>query len=400
MGACKNAGTKVKRIHAIDALRGAVMIIMALDHTREFFHSAAPAFSPEDLSKTTAAIFLTRWITHFCAPVFMFTAGLGAFLWAERHGAGRPAVARFMLTRGLWLVFLELTIARFALYFNFDYSTIALLVLWALGCSMMALAALVYLPVGVLAAVSIAMVAFHNLLDGVRAAQFGWAAWVWNVLHQPGVFAFAGRQVLLAYPLIPWVGVMGAGYCFGRVFVWEPERRRRVLVRTGLGLTTAFVVLRAVNVYGDPARWSVQPSPLFTVLSFVRCTKYPPSLDFLLMTLGPAIAVLPWLERLRLSAVNPLLVFGRVPLFYYVAHLYAIHLIAMLMAWMRYGTAAFLLNPPPGMGGPREAFPPDYGYPLWVCYVVWLVVVGSVYPLCRWFAGLKSRRQDWWLGYL
>lgn len=379
------------------------MIIMALDHIREFFHSGALAFSPEDLSKTTAAIFLTRWITHFCAPVFMFTAGLGAFLWAQRRDSGghnKAALARFLLLRGLWLVFLELTVARFALYFNFNYSMIVLIVLWALGCSMIVLAALVYLPIGALAAISIAMIALHNLLDGITAAQFGSAGWIWNVLHQPGVFPFAGHQILLAYPLVPWAGVMAAGYCFGRVFLLEPDRRQRVLVRLGLGVTAAFFVIRAWNVYGDPAPWSIQRSPVFTVLSFLRCSKYPPSLDFLLMTLGPAVAVMGWLERVRLSAANPLLVFGRVPLFYYVIHLYAIHGIAMLMAWMRYGTAAFLLNPPPGMGGQRQAFPPDYGYPLWVCYAVWLVVVMLVYPLCRWFAELKQRRRDWWLSYL
>lgn len=387
------------RIQSIDVLRGAVMMLMAIDHTREFVHAAAVSFSPEDLSKTTPAIFLTRWITHFCAPVFMFTAGLGAFLWGRRQES-KSALARFLVTRGLWLIFLELTIARFALYFNFDYSLMILIVLWALGASMIVLAGLVYLPLRLLATLSIGVIALHNLADRVPASRFGSLAWIWNVLHQPGVFTLAGQKFLLAYPLIPWIAVLSAGYCFGRVFVLDAAARQRLLIRLGVGLTAAFLAIRVLNVYGDPVRWSVQHTTVFTILSFLRCTKYPPSLDFLLMTLGPAILLLGWLDRVRLSAANPLVVFGRVPLFYYVLHLYVIHVIAIVMAWMRYGNPAFLLNPPPGMGGTREAFPPGYGYSLWVVYVVWLSVLILVYPACRWFAGLKERRRDWWLSYL
>jgi uncharacterized membrane protein len=387
------------RIESIDIIRGAVMAIMALDHIREFLHSAALSFSPEDLTRTTPAIFFTRWITHFCAPVFMFTAGLGAFLWAQR-GKSRRELSWFLWTRGLWLIVLELTVGRLGMYFNFDYSFVMLLVLWALGCSMIALAALVYLPPIVLVGVSVAMIALHDLLDGIKASQFGSAAWAWNVLHQPGIFHLGTRVILVAYPLIPWIGVMAAGYCCGRIFLLEPARRKHVLVRLGVGLTIGFLLLRALNVYGDPVRWSTQHSALFTVLSFLKCSKYPPSLDFLLMTLGPAIAVMGWLEHVRLSATNPLLIFGRVPLFYYVVHLFVIHGIAMLLAIMRYGRANFLLNPPPTMSGFRQAYPADYGYDLWVCYAVWLAVLVLMYPLCRWFSQLKQRQHDWWWGYL
>ena len=387
-----------RRLQQIDILRGAIMIIMALDHVRDFFHSTALAFPPENLARTTPAIFFTRWITHFCAPVFMFTAGLGAFLWMQRRS--KSQLARFLLTRGFWLIFLELTAARLALYFNFDYSFIALIVIWALGCCMVVLAALIYLPVRWLALLSIVMIAGHNLLDRFSAAQFGPFAPLWNVIHQPGIFPMGRRLVLVGYPLLPWVAVMAGGYCFGQVFLWDPQRRQRLLIRTGIALTSAFIVLRWLNVYGNPAPWAHQHSALFTLMSFLNCTKYPPSLLFLLMTLGPALVALGCLERIRVRDSNPLLVFGRVPLFYYMLHLYLLHGIALLFAYVRYGTGSFLFNPVPTMGRPQQPFPPNYGYDLWVVYLAWLLVVGLSYPACLWFAHLKQRRRDWWLSYL
>jgi len=376
------------------------MILMALDHIRDFVSSAAMSFSPTDLTRTTAAIFFTRWITHFCAPVFAFTAGIGAFLWARRRT--KAQLSRFLLARGLWLIVLELTVLRFILYFNFRYhdTLIILLVIWMLGLSMLLLAAVVHLPVRWLAALSIAMIATHNLLDGVDAARFGSAAWLWNILHQQGIFRFHSDTVLIAYPLIPWPAVMALGYCFGSVLLWDPTRRERFLLRLGLALSVAFVLLRALNVYGDPAPWSRQSSVLFTMLSFLNCTKYPPSLAFLLMTLGPAFIAMAWLERVRLSANHAVIVFGRVPFFYYVVHLAVIHVLAIVMGFLRYGKASFLLLPAPSLGGPAEAFPANYGYDLWVVYVVWVAVIVMTYPMCRWFAQLKQRRHDWWLSYL
>ncbi len=209
-----------------------------------------------------------------------------------------------------------------------------------------------------------------------------------------------GAVIVVGYPLIPWIGVMAAGYCFGRVFTMEAAQRRKLLIRMGLGITAGFIVLRAVNVYGDLNAWSTQRSALFTALSFLNCTKYPPSLDFLLMTLGPAILAMGLIDRVRLSPKNPLFIFGRVPLFYFVVHLAVAHLSAVLLGFFRYGKASFLLYTPPNMGGPRQAFPADYGFDLWVCYAVWFALLVIVYPLCRWFAGLKQRRSDWWLSYL
>jgi uncharacterized membrane protein len=297
---------------------------------------------------------------------------------------------------------LEVTVLRFIMFldFRFTHTLFILTVLWMLGLSMVVLAALVHLPPRLLAAMSIAVVAAHNLFDHLRAAQFGRAAWIWDILHQQGLFSLGGNNVLTAYPLIPWFAVMALGYCLGLVFLWDSDRRRRFLLRLGLALSAAFVVLRALNVYGDPARWSFERSRLFTVLSFLNTTKYPPSLEFLLMTLGPALLALVWLERARLSSANPLIVFGRVPFFFFLVHMAAIHALAIAMNFLRYGSASFLFRPAPSMGGPSQMFPPDYGYGLWVVYAVWIAVIVMLYPLCRWYVQLKQRRRDWWLSYL
>jgi uncharacterized membrane protein len=393
--------TKPARLSAIDALRGAVMIVMALDHIRDFFHAGAMSFSPTNLAKTTPILFFTRWITHFCLPVFMFTAGMGAFLWGRRATKGQ--LSRFLWTRGLWLMLLEVTVMRLAYNFNVSLSfPILLLILWIFGTCMIVMAVLIHLPVRWLAAFSIAVIVLHNCLDGINASWFGSFAWVWNLVHQPGIFPFAGHLVLVSYPLLPWVAVMAAGFCFAQVFEWEPAVRQRMMLRTGFALTIAFVIIRAMNLYGDPAPWSVQKSGVFTVLSFLNCTKYPASLDFLLMTLGPALLLLACFDRCTWKPANPLIVFGSVPLFYFVLHFYTIHAVAMLMAWSRYGRPAltFMLNPLPSMGGPRQQFPAHFGYSLWVVYCVWIVIVASLYPLCRWFAAVKARRRDWWLSYL
>jgi uncharacterized membrane protein len=392
----------IQRVPAIDAVRGAVMVLMALDHVRDFIHRDAAFASPTDLATTTPVLFFTRWVTHLCAPTFMFTAGLGAFLW-WRAGKSRPQLSAFLLTRGLWLILLEVTVMRLALNFNLSWQyPVLLLVLWALGASMIALALLVWLPLRVLAVLSVAVIALHNCLDGVSAAQLGPAAWVWNVLHQPGALPFAGTTVIVGYPLVPWVAVMALGFCCGRLFLLEPAVRRRYLTLLGAAATLGFVALRAANLYGDPRPWTSQSSPAYTLLSFLNTTKYPPSLAFLLMTLGPTLLALAWFDRPGLQSSNPLLVFGRVPLFFFVVHFYAAHGAAVLLALACYGTdaLAFVFNPLPVMGGPAELFPPEFGYDLWVVYLVWGLLVVGLYPVCRWFAGVKARRREWWLSYL
>jgi uncharacterized membrane protein len=394
--------TLAPRIQSVDALRGAIMILMAVDHIRDYIARSAMEFLPTDLARTTAAIFFTRWITHFCAPVFMLTAGLGAFFWMTRGHHSRPQLSRFLVTRGLWLILLEVTILRVILLSQFSYrrEIVILMILWAIGCSMIALAGLIYLPFRVLVALSVALIALHNLLDPIRASRFGHLAWLWDILHQQGLFTFGGMNFVTAYPILPWIAVVSLGYCLGQIFSWDADRRCRFLMRLGLVLFAGFLLLRALNIYGDPFRWRHQRSALFTVLSFLNTTKYPPSLEFLLMTLGPALFAMAWLERFRFAPVHPLVVFGRVPFFFYLAHLALAHLIAIGMNFGRYGWKHFLLLAPPSMGSPSELFPPNYGYPLWTVYLVWIVVLVALYPVCLWFSRLKQRRHDSWLSYL
>jgi uncharacterized membrane protein len=387
-----------RRVAAVDLLRGLVMVLMAIDHTRDYVHSAAMAFPPEDLAQTTPAIFLTRWITHFCAPVFMFTAGLGAYFRLER-GATKAELSRFLWTRGLWLVVLELTVVRAAFFFQLGYEPMLLLVLWALGLSMVALAVLIHLPWRVLLAVSAGMILLHNLLDGIDPAAFGPLAGVWRVLHVQGLLS-TEPLIIVAYPLVPWIGVMALGFCCGRLYRLPAELRRAVLLRLGLAMVAGFIVLRALNGYGDPRPWTVQPDPVMTAVSFLNATKYPPSLAFLLMTLGPAFAFLAWADRLQPRDGNPLLVFGRTPLLYFILHIPLVHAIAIVLTGLRYGTAPFLFLPPPTLGTPRELFPPDYGWDLWVTYAVCFVAVAMLYPVCRWFGELRRRRKERWLSYL
>lgn len=389
------------RLVSVDALRGLVMVIMALDHVRDFFHADAMLFSPTDLTRTTPILFFTRWITHYCLPVFMFAAGMGVYLYGR--GRAKGELARFLWTRGLWFIALELTVMQFAYNFNFSLRfLILLLILWIFGICMLAMAALIYVPMRWLVALSGAVIVLHNCLDGIRAQQFGSAAWVWNLLHQPGVIPVAGKMALVTYTFLPWIAVMAAGFCFGRAFQLEPEARRRTMLRLGLALTTAFIALRAWNHYGDPAPWTHQKSAMFTALSFLNCTKYPGSLDFLLMTLGPALLALAWFDRMAFKPPNPLVVFGRVPMFYFILHFYLIHVLAVLGAWLRYGNLAtgFVFNPLPSMGGPTRLFPANFGYSLWTVYGVWLLVLVLLYPVCRWFAQVKATRRDWWLSYL
>jgi uncharacterized membrane protein len=386
------------RAVCIDAVRGLVIAIMALDHTREFFHSAAMRFLAEDFTQTWPALFLTRWITHICAPAFMLLAGVSAFLWKSRGHTARE-LSCFLVKRGLWLIVLDVTVMRFAMFFSLTSAPIILSVLWALGWSMIVLAGLVHLPVRLLAPLSIAAIILHNLTDTITAAQFGSAAWLWNLLHQPGAFSAGGVTVLVAYPLVPWVAVMACGYCLGPLFrSWTPDDRRRVLLKSGIALTVAFLVLRAINRYGDPSPWN--PASDFAVLSFLNTTKYPPSLQFLLMTLGPVLILLAAFDSRRMSRANPLIAFGRTPLFFFVAHFYLIHALTFPFAAVRYGDTAFLWQPAPSMGGSLDTYPAGYGWNLVAVYLVWMLVLCLMYPVCHWFAALKERRRTWWLAYL
>lgn len=375
------------RLDSVDLLRGIVMVIMTLDHARAFFGTSGwdPGFAT-----ASAATFLTRWITHFCAPVFVLLAGTGASL-SFRRGKPKGELARFLLTRGAWLAALDMTVISFAWFFRIGAPLVSD-VMWAIGWSMIVLSFLIFLPVRVTAIFGLVLVAAHNALDGLHASAFGSAAWVWTLLHEQGLIRLPWGDWFAGYPLIPWVGVMALGYALGFILGGDASRRRRRLVAIGVGMIVVFIVLRAANVYGDPQPWSKSPSLVLTVFSFISCHKYPPSLLYLLMTLGPAMLALAALDRARPGARNPLLVFGRVPLFYYVVHLYLIHLAAGIAFLPRLGLAAFHVDP--------DARPAAFGVPLGIVYLIWGCTVLAMLPLCRWFAGVKQRRRSIWLSYL
>ncbi|HEY7293028.1 MAG TPA: heparan-alpha-glucosaminide N-acetyltransferase domain-containing protein [Vicinamibacterales bacterium] len=387
---------RTSRIESIDVLRGIVMILMAIDHVRDFFGAAG---NPTDPATASAALFFTRWITHLCAPVFFLLTGTAAALRRRERSAGE--MSRFLFTRGLWLIVLELTVVRCLGYqFNADYRVTMLVILWALGWSMIGLAALVYLQPRTIVIVGGVMVATHNLADGVTAASLGALGPVWTVLHVQGiVFATSRFLVFAAYPLIPWMGVTALGYGLGRAYEWQTDDRRVFLRRLGLVLTGAFVVLRASNLYGDPTPWTTQATTMRTVLSFLNANKYPPSLLFLLMTLGPALIMLSALEGSTPRWRNPVLVLGRVPLFYFLLHLPFIHALAVVFCWAQYGQAHWMFESPTLASYPFTR-PPGWGYSLPVVYAIWGFVVVALFPICLWFSGVKQRRRDSWLQYL
>ena len=382
------------RFEAIDLLRGFVMVLMVLDHTRDYFDE--PNFDPTDLSRTTPAYFLTRWVTHFCAPVFVFLAGTGAYLYGRSRRPG-PGLATFLVTRGLWLILLELTVVRFGLFFHPAPGFYFGLVFWAIGWSMVALGAISALPSRAVGLIGVALIAFHNLFDGVTPESLG--AWrpLGLILHQPGVIVLPkGAIFLVGYPLIPWVGVMAAGYAFGEIVGLEPKRRRTVTLGLGLALTAAFLAARAANVYGDPRPWSTRSDPAFTALSFLNATKYPPSLVYLLMTLGTGLVLLAAFDRFppRGAAGRVLTTLGRVPLFYFLLQWYVIHGLAVLWAAARGLPVSWLFA-----GGFPLAAPEGWSLGLPGVYAACVVVLALMYPACRWFAGVKARSRAGWLRY-
>ncbi len=391
------SGVESSRISSIDIVRGAVMVLMAIDHVRVY--SGLPAGGP------TAGIFFTRWVSHFCAPAFIFLAGTSAFMYARRH----TDVSRFLATRGLWLILLELTILRVAWTFNVQFSGYNMAgVIWVIGCCMLALAVLVRLPLTAIAAFGIVIVAGHNVFDLIQGAGSALAesrlSGLWKLLYLgfsagPITLGSDGPQLWVLYSLVPWVCVIAAGYAFGAVLMLEPERRRRICFAIGLGAIAMFAVLRGLNLYGDPrpalshveGRWQ-------SGLDFLNATKYPASLSFLLMTLGPTIAVMPLLDHARGAVARWLTVFGRVPFFYYVLHIPLIHVLAMVVSLVRLGEVSGWLFANHPMAPPPP--PEGYTWSLPLLYFVWAIALVILYVACRWYADLKSRRSDWWLKFV
>jgi uncharacterized membrane protein len=391
---------KSSRIVSLDIFRGLIMVVMAIDHTRDFFTNLS--FEPETLSRTWPPLFFTRWITHFCAPMFFLLAGTGAYLYGHRRTAAD--LTRFLWTRGLWLIALEFTVVGTAWSFQIPFGFFG--VIWALGASMVLMAAIVRLPMRWVAGLSLAMIVFHDLLDGVRPAQFGTHAWIWSILHRRGgvMLPFGGRQFVL-FPLIPLVGVMSAGYVLGQLYTMERARRKKLLAVSGAVMIALFAFLRLTNLYGNPpaglggvSQGDFHPQPTFakTLILFLDVEKYPPSLQFLLMTVGPSLLLLAWLDRECVPrGLGALWTLGRVPMFFYVLHLYLIHSMAILVSALRGQSVGWLFH-----GAIFGESPAGYGYNLPFVYLMWITAMVLLYFPCRWFAELKRRRHERWLSYL
>ncbi|HEY1461943.1 MAG TPA: heparan-alpha-glucosaminide N-acetyltransferase domain-containing protein [Terriglobales bacterium] len=398
-----SALAQAPRLISVDLLHGVVMVIMALDHTRDFFTYLR--ISPEDITQTYGALFFTRVITHFCAPVFCFLAGTGAFL-ATSRGKTVGQVSWLFFTRGLWLVFLELTVCSFAWTFSPSYLFSGALVLWALGWSMVAMALLVRLPVRWIAGLGLFMMATHNLLDPINPASFGKFSWLWMMIHTPGFYFFTPHFGFnIYYSLVPYIGIMASGYAFGTI-LQRPDRRK-VILRLGFAATSLFFVVRGINHYGNglanmpfgyslsAGPWIVQPTHTLTIISFFNTLKYPPSLDYLLMTLGPALIALGLFEGARADRglSRFFLVYGRVPMFYYLSHLYLIHIMTFVVAWICHQPTYNLWH-----GGIFTSPDNGYGHGLPFIYAIWISAVLILYYPCRWFMEYKRRHRDWnWL---
>lgn len=383
------------RIESIDLLKGAVMIIMALDHARDYFHYSTFFFDPNDPTQTTLPIFFTRWITNFCAPAFSFLAGLSAFMVGKRKTPHELSI--FLLKRGVWLVLIEITIVTFGWHFDIQFRNIYFQTIWQLGASMIVLAGLIRLPKTIILVVSCVTIFGHNLLDGVHFD----GNHLWAFFHERGRFPYAeGHYIRQSYSLIPWFAVMSLGYCFGPLYdsSFDAVKRKKILNRLGIGSLALFFILIAINKYGNPVPWTNYGDTFKTLMSVFNLNKYPPSLLFLLMTLGTTFLVLANTEKIKGKAVNFFRVFGRVPFFYYIIHLYLIHFIALLFAefsgfgWQK----MILLN----FVSKSEALR-GYGLNLWMVYLVWIGVIILMYPICKKFDNYKQgHKEKWWLSYL
>lgn len=385
------------RLREIDRLRGLVIALMALDHVRDYFYEGAFAFGAVDPDRSYAALYATRWITHLCAPTFVFLAGVSAFLQLAK---GKPVIelSGFLLLRGLWLVAIEVTVIGLAWSFTVP-PPLFLQVIWAIGCSMAALAVLVWLPRSVVLVIGTVIVAGHNLLDPFKPDDLGAFALAWKFLHVGGRLFVGETPIgLVSYPVLPWIGVIALGYGLGSIFLEAPEKRDRTFLVLSGAMIALFIVLRSFNLYGDPAPWTPREETVRSVMAFLNVRKYPPSLDYVLVTLGIGFALLPLLARLHRPLARVLQTFGAVPFFFYVVHIYVVHALAIAANAVLGRDVSAFFDFFGNMG--RSAGSSGLGFPLEGVYVAWIVVLALLYPLCRWWGEVKRTRTDWWLSYL
>jgi len=395
----RSDGQKAFRIQSIDLLRGLVMIIMALDHTRDFFHITAWTDDPLNLQTTTPLLFLTRWITHFCAPVFVFLAGSSIYFQALRKS--KKQLSLFLLSRGLWLVLIEVVIINFAFSFDISYGFIGLQTIWSIGISMIVMAAVIWLPFPLILALGSLIVLGHNSLDFYEAKHTGQYDFFYSLLHrQQGFPIDEQRQLVILYPFLSWAGLMVMGFCFGKLFLhYEGAARRKMLLWLGFGVIALFIVIRVIDFYGDPGRWQQQSSLLYTLFDFIDVQKYPPSLLYMCMTIGPAILFLAATEGAANRLSKFITVYGRVPFFYYILHFFLIHILSGIFFLASGNTMADALKAAGKFQLPLFIIP-GKGYDLWVVYIVWLAVIFLLYPVCNWFSKYKQTHKQWWLSYL
>ncbi|MFC7048381.1 DUF1624 domain-containing protein [Emcibacter nanhaiensis] len=382
------------RIISIDILRGIVMIIMALDHARDFY--SPTLFAPEDPTATTGFYFFTRWITHFCAPTFVFLSGVSAWLYADARNAGKQDLALFLLSRGFWLIFIEIFVITYL--WLFTYLGFTMQVIWAIGMSMIILAGLIFLPRAVIAVISLVVIFGHNLLDPIAPADFGTLGWLWTILHVPAFHPTQGGGPIgpffFVYPLIPWFAVMALGYVMAPIFKAEPAVRNKKLITYGLAAIGLFLVLRGFNIYGNPYPWAEQArGDFYTALSFLNVEKYPPSLLYLCMTLGPALLLLPLLEKCTGKVGTVLGVYGKTPFLFYILHILFLHIGSAIWYQVAYGKSGVLFFMP-------SSWPEGFQPVLWKAYLAWAIVCILLYWPCKWFSDYRKAHKQWWLSYL
>ena len=389
---------KRNRVQSIDLLRGLVMIVMALDHCRDYFHIGVGLDQdPLDLSTTTPFLFFTRWITNFCAPVFVFLSGTGIFLYGSK-GKTKKEVALFLFTRGLWLIAVEIFIIL--PLWNFYFSLMYLQVIWAIGISMVILSVLQFLPYKILLLTGLAIVFGHNLLDPVTAGnQFSFKSLIWSLVHQQNSFIVNKNfMIAIQYPFLPWLGLMIVGYCTGKLYLTEVSSgyRRKILRMAGTLSIIGFIIIRWTNVYGDMHTWSVQKNPVYTLLDFIKVTKYPPSLLFMLITIGPALIFLSYAENIKNSVTEKIVVFGKTPFFYYILHVIVIH----SLSWLTFFVTGHGWKDLDFDHFRDGSLPYGAGYPLWTVYAAWIAVIIILYFPCRWYSKYKETHKHWWLSYI